>query len=131
MYWSLTAACVHFVRDFVDANPGYLEIHKRVYAPDEVFFHSLVKQSPFGTAITQDFSGGNHPDHLHHANHFIDWAGIGAGSRESLVLDERDLAALMTSTALFARKFDAERSGSLLDLVDENVHAASTVSLTS
>ncbi len=120
MFWSLSAACVRFVLDFVDANPAYLDIHGHVVAPDEVFFHSLLKRSPFAGAISQDFSDGVHPDHTHHANHFIDWPNF---NRRKLVLETRDFDALLASDALFARKFDERRSRHLLDMLDREVHA--------
>ena len=122
MFWSLTAPCIRYVLDFVDANPGYVDIHRHVVAPDEVFFHSLMKQSPFAGTISQDFSDGAHPDHLHHANHFIDWPHF---NRRRLLLEARDFDALLVSEALFARKFEERRSRHLLQMLDEEVHHGS------
>lgn len=120
MYWSLTADCMRFIVDFIEGNPGYVDVHHHVGIPDEVFFHTLVKHSPFAGAITQDFSACSGPDHVHHGNHFIDWAGL--RKRDNLTLDERDLDDLLASDALFARKFQEDRSGRLLDLLDIYVH---------
>jgi len=122
MFWSLSAACIRYVLDFVDANPEYLDLHRHVIAPDEVFFHSLLKHSPFAGTISQDFSNGDHPDHTHHANHFIDWPMF---NRRKLILEARDLAALLASDALFARKFDERRSRRLLDMLDREMHGLS------
>src|SRR5262249_45483408 len=63
---------------------------------------------------------GIYPDHTHHGNHFIDWAGL--RTRTYLTLDVRDFADLLASEALFARKFDAPTSRTLLDLLDTHVH---------
>lgn len=120
MYWSLTADCIRFILNFVANNPDYVAVHHHIFAPDEVFFHTLVKHSPFAGAITQDYSDGIYPDHLHHGNHFIDWAGL--RKRERLVLDERDFDDLLASPALFARKFNQHQSSKLLDLLDRHVH---------
>lgn len=120
MYWSLTHACVRFILDFVNSNPDYVAIHHYIFAPDEVFFHTLVKHSPFAGAITQDFSDGIYPDHLHHGNHFIDWAG--RRKRTRLTLDERDFDDLLASPALFARKFDEQTASKLLGWLDRHVH---------
>jgi hypothetical protein len=120
MYWSLTAGCVHFILAFLDENPGFIDLHQHVFAPDEIFFHSIVKASPFAKAIVHDFERGTCADNLHHANHYIDWAG--RRQRENLTLDERDFQDLLASEALFARKFHQERSRLLLDLIDEHVH---------
>src|SRR5262249_6356220 len=114
MYWSLTADCVRFIMDFLDSNPGYVDVHRHVAIPDEAFFHPPVKPPPFAGATPQDFSARPSPDRLHHGNHFIDWAGL--RQRDNLTLDARDLEDLLASDALFARKFDEDRSGRLLDL---------------
>lgn len=120
MYWSLTADCVHFILEFLDANPGYLDIHQHVFAPDEILFHSLLKHSPFAEAITHDFEQGTCTDNLHHGNHYIDWAG--RHQREYLTLDERDFEDLLESEALFARKFDEVQSSKLLEMIDQQIH---------
>ena len=121
MYWSLTADCVRFILGFLADHPGYLDVHRHVHIPDEIFFHTLVKHSPFGEAIAQDFSTGPYPDHVLHGNHFIDWGGL--RPRQRLTLDERDLDDLLASDALFARKFDERKSSRLLDLLDIYAHA--------
>jgi len=120
MYWSLTADCIRFILDFINNNPGYVALHHHIFAPDEVFFHTLVKHSPFASAITHDFSDGNYPDHLQHGNHFIDWSG--RRKRLRLTLDEQDLGDLSASSMLFARKFNQQISSKLLDLLDQQVH---------
>jgi Core-2/I-Branching enzyme/Glycosyl transferase family 2 len=120
MYWSLTADCIRFMLDFINRNPGYLDVHRHVSIPDEVFFHTLVKHSPFADAITHDFSAGSYPNHTHHGNHFIDWAGL--RKRDYLTLHECDFEDLLTCDALFARKFDEYKSSKLLDLLDIYVH---------
>jgi hypothetical protein len=119
MYWSLTADCIRFILDFVHDNPGYVDIHDHIFAPDEVFFHTIVKHSPFADAITHDFSAGIYPNHTHHGNHFIDWAG--RRKRDYLTLNERDFDDLLASAALFARKFDEQTSSRLLDLLDTHI----------
>jgi hypothetical protein len=121
MHWSLSAECIHFILEFVRNNPGYAEVNRQVFAPDEVFFHTILKHSQFADAITQDFSNGVYRDHIHHANHFIDWAGL--RRRKRLILDERDVDDLVASPALFARKFDERKSSKLLDLLDRQVHS--------
>jgi glycosyltransferase involved in cell wall biosynthesis len=122
MYWSLTGECVQFILTFLKKDPGYIRFHKFVHAPDEIFFHTIVKHSPFAEAISQDFAEGIYPDHLLHGNHFIDWQGL--RKRHNLTLDERDIDDLLLSDALFARKFDEKRSDKLLDMLDEQIHYA-------
>jgi hypothetical protein len=114
-------------RPLIHNNPDYVAIHDHIFAPDEVFFHTIVKHSPFAEAITHDFSDGIYPDHTHHGNHFIDWTG--RRNRTYLTLDERDFDDLLASAALFARKFDEQTSSKLLDLLDTQIHFARTPQL--
>ena len=120
MFWSLTEECIHYVLDFIESNPGYLDIHRHIFAPEEVLFQTIVKHSRFAGMVTQDYSNGIYPDRTHHANHFIDWQGLRV--RENLTLDERDFDDLCASQALFARKFDQNKSTKLLALLDAYVH---------
>jgi len=120
MYWSLTADCIRFILTFLNENPGFIDLHRHVFAPDEILFHSLVRASPFAEAILHDFERGTCADDVHHANHYIDWTATNWCGPSTL--DERDLPALLASEALFARKFDQERSRRLLALIDDQVH---------
>jgi hypothetical protein len=120
MHWALTNKCVRYVRQFMADYPGFLEFHRNVVAPDEVFFHTIVKQSPFAAAIVQDFSNGIHPNRTQHGLHFIDWRS--PWPQADLTLDENNLDDLLASDCLFARKFDEIRSRRLLDLLDQRVH---------
>jgi len=120
MYWSLTADYIRYVRGFLNGNPGFLEFHRRVATPDEVLFHTVIKQSPFAASITQDYSDAAAPNQTDHANHFIDWSVPWPNA--NLILDERNLGDLLASDCLFARKFDETKSARLLDMLDQLVH---------
>lgn len=110
-WWSLTDACIRHVLAFLDANPEYERFHQTVHAPDEIFFHSIIKASPFAAKISHDFEAGALGNDC--GLHYIDWNA----RDESLpkVLDISDLPALLRSNALFARKFDPYRSAELLN----------------
>jgi hypothetical protein len=130
-WWSLTEDCIRFICDFVRDNPGYVDVHRNIFAPDEFFFHTLVKHSPFAVDIAQDCAEGGRTDHTRHALHFIDWAGLrergvampeGSLKLYDLTLREGDLDDLFASGCLFARKFDERKSDKLLDMIDAHVH---------
>lgn len=111
-WWSLTAGCVRHLLDYLARNPEFERFHRTVLIPDEIFFHSLVKASPFALKISQDFeagpSGGNE-----YGLHYIDWNATGVSLPK--VLEESDLPALVSSRALFARKFATQQSGRLIE----------------
>jgi hypothetical protein len=123
MHWALSAACIRLVLDFIDANPGYMDLMPLVACPEEILFHSVIKQSAFEPAIAQDYSTRTAPEHLLHGVHFIDWQGLRPRAMR-LNLDMRDLNDLMASPALFARKFDEKESRDLLGTLDQAVHGA-------
>ncbi len=115
-WWSLSAGCIDYVFDFLSRTPEYLRFHRFVGIPDEIFFHSIVKASPFAEKITHDFEVAP-LDHNESGAHYIDWRTKGVPLPKTL--DESDLPSLLRSQALFARKFDSARSSRLLALIEE------------
>lgn len=112
-WWALSDACVDWMLRFVDEHPAYLRFHRHVDCADEVFFHTLVKASPFAGRISHDL--GPVAANVY-GTHWVAWH-----DGQPRVLDERDLPALRASDALFARKFDETRSRALLDRLSEEV----------
>ncbi len=129
-WWCLTAASVRYLLDFVDRNPDYVRFHRRVFAADEILFQSILKASPFADRLSHDGDKGTLVGN-DLGSHYVDWA-LDAPTRPR-VLDERDLPALIASSALFARKFDQVHSSRLLDALDarrEQPRRVSDISLT-
>ena len=109
-WWCLTGPCVAHVRDFVRRNPEYVRFHRHVHCPDEIFFHSIVKASPFADRISHDLD--RPVDDGVRGVHYVVWK-----SGAPTVLRERDFPALATSSALFARKFAEPRSDALRERI--------------
>lgn len=120
-WWALTHGCVDHIRRFLSSNPDYYTFFKDALCPDEIFFHSIVKYSPFALRITHDFettSGQNQfSSSNEHGCHYIDWNARGE-DRVPKVLDLVDLDKLTNSKALFARKFQEPRSTKLVSTLD-------------
>ena len=116
-WWALTRECIEYILQFLAANPRYLSFFKYVHSPDEIFFHSIVKDSPFASRITHDFErAADFVEYLRsneHGCHYIDWNATGE-PRLPKVLDLADLESLLDCEALFARKFDNARSAELI-----------------
>jgi hypothetical protein len=120
-WWCLTRACVEQIMHYLEENPDFALFHSRVLSPDEIFFHTLVKNLPFADRINHDFarSAGNAPQMPNeHGCHYIDWGDKPAASPKILDLDDYDR--LVNSPALFARKFDEKFSRSLLEKLQGN-----------
>jgi hypothetical protein len=102
-YWMMPADCARYVDEFVRAHPGYVRFFQNVLVPDEMFFQSIVLNSPFRDRVAEDDL------------RYIDWS-------ENLdhphVLTSADFDALMRSGKLFARKFDPGVDAAVLDRID-------------
>ena len=132
-WWSMSGACANYVLEYVAAHQKYVRFYKYSHCPSEMFFHSIVLNSPFaphvknydayqkwrkqGTAKNQDML----PETEFNLR-YIDWSGVHTGRRECpAVLDERDFDALLLSPALFARKFEEKPSFKLLQMIDKTI----------
>ena len=103
-WWALTNKCVQYILDFIDKNPDYIRFHKYTRVPDEIFFHSIVKSSPFAKNLTQDIDREASPSDLlasnEHGHCYINW-NIKSIARPKVLIEE-DLKPLRQSQCLFA-----------------------------
>jgi hypothetical protein len=106
-YWCLARDCVEFIHDVVDADPAITRFFEHVDVPDEIFFQTVLMNSPHAAHIVND--------DLRH----IDWRDTNAGS--PAVLGIEDLPLLKASPKLFARKFDEEVDLEVLDRIDREI----------
>lgn len=116
-WWCLTEACVHYLLAFLERTPAYSAFHRYTLSPDEIFFHSIVKHSPFAAHLSHDFeqassSSTAFADLNEHGCHYIDWNAPQKVLPKVLTMD--DHPALNRSAALFARKFDEHHSAELI-----------------
>jgi hypothetical protein len=115
-WWALTRDCIEYILRFLSSNHEYSSFFRHTLCPDEIFFHSVVKQSPFASRITHDFeTASNQTDYFlsnEHGCHYIDW-NAPSGTLPK-VLDLQDLDEVLRCQCLFARKFDEQRSGALV-----------------
>ncbi len=93
------AACV----EFAAARPDYVEFMRTVGIPDEVFFHTILLNSPLRAAIVND----NH--------RYVDWSERRPNPK---ILTAADHPAIAASGKMFCRKMDRAVSGDLMDMLD-------------
>ena len=119
-WWSLTHECVTYILNFLEKNNGYFRFQRFMAVPDETFFHSIVKASPYSQYILHDFERESSLEVYfklnEHGSHYIDWNAKGVALPK--VLDITDFNKLKDSKALFARKFKEEESAVLLDQLE-------------
>jgi hypothetical protein len=107
-HWVISSACARHVDDFVRRETSFVKYFKRVCCPDELFFQTLLLNSYPSDEIVA------------HNLHYLDWS---TGGAHPATLTADDLDALAASSALFARKFDADVDRDLLDRIDQGLLA--------
>jgi hypothetical protein len=102
-WWILSREAIRVILDFVAANPAYVEFMRTVAIPDEVFFHTILLNSPLRGSVVND----NH--------RYVDWSERLAHPK---LLTRTDHAKIVASGKMFCRKIDTRTEGGLLDLLD-------------
>jgi hypothetical protein len=104
-YWCFARPLVDYVQRFVTTNPGYVRFFERVLIPDELFFQTLIMNSPLRETVVNDNL------------RYLDWSREPAPA----VLGVADLDRLLGSRKLFGRKFDETVDRAVLDRLDEAI----------
>jgi len=107
-YWCLSHEAVEYVYAYVRVNPRYVRFFKTVYIPDELFFQTILMNSPLHLKLIDDDLRQ------------IDWSDRRPG-RFPAIFEVKDIDMLMTSQKLFARKFDTTIDGEILELIDTRI----------
>jgi Core-2/I-Branching enzyme len=110
-YWCLARDVVEYVHGFVHANPSYVRFFQHVFVPDEIFFQTIVMNSPLRNSIENENL------------RYLDWSRAPAPA----VLGVEDFPALAVSHKLFARKFDEGIDPGILDLLDAQIDGRESV----
>lgn len=106
-WWGLSRACILYLDQFLRKNRGFVRYFKHVFIPDESLFQSILSNSPFaGRIINNDLR-------------YIDWER--PNPKYPRTLEPDDFEFLRTSSKLFARKFDPDRSKELVTRVDKEL----------
>lgn len=103
-YWNLSKEAIYYIFDFIDNNPDFVRFFRRSFASDELFFHTILLNSPLKDKIVSN------------SLRYMNWSGAG---KHPAILGEEDLGALRSSSHLFARKFDTTVDSHILDLIDK------------
>ncbi len=102
-WFTISSLHVQYILDFVQKNAHYVSFFKLTWAPDEMFFQTILHNSPHRKEMVND--------NLRH----IDWS---EGKANPKVLTMADAHTLAASPALFARKFNPAIDSDILDYLD-------------
>lgn len=110
-WWALTPECASYAVNLVETNKSLLRFFSLSHAPDEVFFHTIVANSPFSKE-TEGFIqkverlGQLAPLHI---------------TKVRSKFSEKDFDKLKKSEFLFIRKVSSNQPDKLLDLIDKEL----------
>lgn len=99
-WWSITRECTTYVVEYRKKNPALLNRLKFTLCPEEMYFQTIIMNSPFAEQAVSD--------HLR----YIDWSSRNGNAPANL--DISDYYKLLSSDKLFARKFEYPVSEELL-----------------
>lgn len=102
----LTKKHVKYILEYLENNPKLIDFFKRTLYPDELFFQTIIMNSPLNDSVMNDNL------------RYIDWSKKGVPLPAVLTIDDADI--LLNSSKLFARKFDVEVDEKILNLIDDH-----------
>ena len=104
-WWSFTSDAMQYIIKYLEENPAYTQFFRYSHAADEMFFQTILANSPFGNQIEANLN-------------YTDWS---AGGSHPKILGEEDLDKLKESPCLFARKFAMSENPKVLDRIDKEL----------
>lgn len=104
-WFSIHHDVAQYTLGYLDAHPAYDRRFRYTSCCDEVYFHTLLMQSPFAPAICHDDL------------RYIRWQGNASPEW----LDESDFTPMMQSANLFCRKIHPEISRELVARIDRKI----------
>jgi len=106
-YWCLPRECITYIHKFTRNNSRFVNFFKFVDVPDEIFFQTIVMNSPLaGSVVNDDLR-------------YIEWNDPNSGS--PAILGRHDFEKIASAPKLFARKFDVNVDAEVLDLIDQEL----------
>lgn len=101
-YWTMSRHHADYVLDFLESHPLYTRYFRRVGIPDEIFFQTILMNSPHASEVVND------------SQRYVDWTR----AEVPAIFDSSDLDTLLARPEPFARKFDSSRDDAVLDALD-------------
>lgn len=108
-YWCIPREGIQYIYELTTQNRTFTDFFRYVDVPDEIFFQTIVLNSPFRAMVVNDDL------------RYIDWKDPETG--RPAILRTSDFEKLLASPKLFARKFDVRVDADVLDLIDHKILA--------
>ncbi len=104
-FWLLSPEVAFYAKNFIESNPKLQRFMKLTWGCDEFIFHSVILNSKYKDRV------------VNYNCHFVNWPRPGADRPNFFHAD--DLDRILDAKGLFARKFNIDIDGKILDLLDE------------
>ncbi|MBE7173917.1 MAG: hypothetical protein INR73_25310 [Williamsia sp.] len=105
-WWCLTHDCVNYILAFVDHHPAFRRFYEHTLIADEMFFQTIVLNSPFRDSV------------VNNNLRYIKFDGLNTHPN---VLDRKDLPGLLASDKLWARKFDENHDIEVMNNLEQQL----------
>ena len=102
-WWAFPIESIEYILNFLVVHPDYVDFYKYSFVPDELFFHTIV---------------GNTPELIEKVQKsvtYVDWEN---GPFYPAIFDMSYYDKLIIRDELFARKFDCNLDSTILDSID-------------
>lgn len=138
-WWALTPMCLEYISDYIDNNPEIDIYFKNSYAPDEMYFHTIVFNSIY---CKNTVKRGIEPYSLKwkwENLHYLDSKNLGCELHymkknifkkifnkvegSTSFYNEEIIDSVLNSEYLFIRKVKTGYSNKLLNWLDKNIHS--------
>jgi hypothetical protein len=106
---TISRQCIQYIHDFCSTNPDFVNYYKKVRLPDESFMQTILVNSGLFNFYPRNMR-------------YIDWENSRHGHPR--ILTSEDFPNLIKDKYYFARKFDMNRDGKVLDMLDERIFQA-------
>jgi hypothetical protein len=104
-WFTVTSDAAGYMIGFLKAHPEVVRFFKYVWGADEFIFSTMLHNSGFGERIRDN-------------QRFVDWS---EGNAHPKLLTTGDFDRMIASGKLFARKFDQEEDGGIIDLLEAHI----------
>ncbi len=105
-WWTIDIYALEYILDYVEKNPAYVSFHKATFAPDEIFFQTILLNTKDEKLLRSIINNNKRymifKDRTQHPE----------------ILTNENYKDLVISNALYARKFDYSIDTEILDLID-------------
>ncbi len=106
-FWTLSYSCLKYIIDYTKQNPMFLKRFEFCFAATEIYFHTIIMNSPFKEQVVNN--NLRYIDYQHRNNY------------SPAFLDETDFEKLFASDALFARKIRYPTSEKLIEKIETQI----------